>query len=68
MLCYWDSAKIDKPPDMNAFWNMWKTVIDKYGGDANAYENSTSRTCQRDRPHLAVQQLAHAISDRPRTG
>jgi MYXO-CTERM domain-containing protein len=37
VLCYWDSAKTNKPPDMNAFWNMWKTVIDKYGGNANAY-------------------------------
>src|SRR4051795_4960821 len=37
ILCYWDSAKTNKPPDMNAFWNMWKTVIDKYGGNANAY-------------------------------
>ena len=37
VLCYWDSAKTNKPPDMNAFWNMWKTVIDKYGGNADAY-------------------------------
>ena len=37
VLCYWDSAKSNKPPDMNAFWNMWKTVVDKYGGDDNAY-------------------------------
>jgi hypothetical protein len=37
ILCYWDSAKTNKPPDMNAFWNMWKTVVDKYGGNANAY-------------------------------
>ena len=37
VLCYWDSAKTNKPPDMNAFWNMWKTVTDKYGGNANAY-------------------------------
>ncbi len=37
VLCYWDSAKTNKPPDMNAFWNMWKTVVDKYGGNANAY-------------------------------
>ena len=36
ILCYWDSAKTNKPADMTAFWNMWKTVIDKYGGDANA--------------------------------
>ena len=37
ILCYWDSAKTNKPPDMNAFWNMWKTVVDKYGGNANVY-------------------------------
>ena len=37
VLCYWDSAKTNKPADMNAFWNMWKTVVDKYGGNANAY-------------------------------
>jgi hypothetical protein len=37
VFCYWDSAKSNKPPDMNAFWNMWKTVVDKYGGYDNAY-------------------------------
>lgn len=37
VLCYWDSAKTNKPPDMNAFWNMWKTVVAKYGADENAY-------------------------------
>lgn len=37
VLCYWDSAKTDKPADMNAFWNMWKTVVDKYGGNDSAY-------------------------------
>src|SRR3954454_868036 len=37
ILCYWDSAKTNKPPDMNAFWNMWKTVVDKYGGNSNVY-------------------------------
>ncbi len=37
VLCYWDSAKSNKPPDMNAFWNMWKTVVDKYGSNDNAY-------------------------------
>jgi hypothetical protein len=37
VLCYWDSAKTNKPPDMNAFWSMWKTVVDKYGGDDSAY-------------------------------
>jgi hypothetical protein len=37
VLGYWDSAKSNKPPDMNAFWNMWKTVVDKYGTNDNAY-------------------------------
>jgi hypothetical protein len=37
ILCYWDSAKTNKPPDMTAFWNMWKTVVDKYGGNADVY-------------------------------
>jgi len=37
VLGYWDSAKSNKPPDMNAFWSMWKTVVDKYGGNDNAY-------------------------------
>jgi MYXO-CTERM domain-containing protein len=37
VLCYWDSAKTNKPPDMNAFWNMWKTVVTKYGANENAY-------------------------------
>src|SRR3569623_512025 len=37
VLCYWDSSKTNKPADMNAFWNMWKKVVDKYGGNANAY-------------------------------
>ncbi len=37
VFCYWDSAKTNKPPDMNAFWAMWKTVVDKYGGNENTY-------------------------------
>jgi hypothetical protein len=37
VLAYWDSAKSNKPPDMNAWWNMWKTVVDKYGDNENAY-------------------------------
>ena len=45
ILCYWDSAKTNKPPDMNAFWNMWKTVVDKYGGNATPISKfSTNRT------------------------
>src|SRR3954464_11766488 len=37
ILCYWDSAKSNKPADMNAFWNMWKTAVDKYGANSNVY-------------------------------
>jgi MYXO-CTERM domain-containing protein len=37
VFCYWDSAKSNKPPDMNAWWAMWKTVVDKYGSNENAY-------------------------------
>jgi hypothetical protein len=37
VLCYWDSAKSNKPSDMNAFWSMWKTVVTKYGSNDNAY-------------------------------
>jgi hypothetical protein len=54
VFCYWDSAKSNKPPDMNAFWNMWKTVVDKYGGNDKAYfevfnePNMYSKTDLRD--------------------
>src|SRR5664279_1567072 len=34
---FWDSAKSNKPPDMNAWWAMWKTIVDKYGSNENAY-------------------------------
>ena len=37
VLGYWDSAKSNKPPDMNAWWDMWKTVTDKYGSNENVY-------------------------------
>ncbi|MEO8900070.1 MAG: cellulase family glycosylhydrolase [Polyangiaceae bacterium] len=37
VLCYWDSAKSNKPADMNAFWKMWKTVVDKYGANKDVY-------------------------------
>ena len=66
ILCYWDSAKTNKPADMTAFWNVSrKTVIDKYGGNSNAYfeifnEPNMYSTTTSD---LTVQQLAHAISD-----
>jgi len=37
VFCYWDSAKSNKPTDLNAFWAMWKTVVDKYGSNENSY-------------------------------
>lgn len=37
ILCYWDSAKSNKPADMNAYWKMWKTVTDKYGANKDVY-------------------------------
>ena len=65
VFCYWDSAKSNKPPDMNAFWDMWKTVVDKYGGNEKAYfevfnePNMYSKTDLRD----SVRQLADPIFD-----
>jgi hypothetical protein len=37
VFAYWDSHKDNRPPDMNAWWDMWKTVTDKYGSNENAY-------------------------------
>ena len=37
VLCYWDSDKSNKPPSMDAWWSMWKTAVDKYGSNENAY-------------------------------
>src|SRR4051794_13068429 len=46
VLCYWDSAKSNKPADMNAFWNMWKTVVEKYGATPTAsFEVFNKPTC-----------------------
>ena len=65
MLCYWDSAKTNKPADMTAFWNMWKTVVDKYGGNDNAYfEIFNEPNMYSTTDLVTLQQLAHAISDR----
>ncbi len=36
ILAYWAYTG-GKPQDMTAFWNMWDTVINKYGSNANAY-------------------------------
>ena len=37
VLCYWHPGHGVKIPDMTAFWAMWKTVTDKYGGSDNVY-------------------------------
>jgi hypothetical protein len=37
LLCYWSAASGAKPADTNAFWNMWTTVVNKYGSDSNCY-------------------------------
>jgi hypothetical protein len=37
VLCYWGKSSGANPVDMNAFWNMWKTVVDKYTNNANCY-------------------------------
>lgn len=36
ILCYWAPSN-GKPADMTAYWNMWSTVISKYGSNANCY-------------------------------
>lgn len=37
ILCYWGKASGANPPDMNAWWNMWNTVMAKYGKNPNLY-------------------------------
>ena len=37
ILCYWGKASGANPPDMNAWWNMWTTVMTKYGKNPNFY-------------------------------
>jgi hypothetical protein len=37
ILCYWSTTLGAKPADMNAFWSMWQTVVNKYGSNANCY-------------------------------
>lgn len=37
ILCYWDRSSGANPADMNAFWAMWKKVVDKYGSNPNCY-------------------------------
>lgn len=36
ILAYWAYSN-GKPADMTAFWNMWTTVVNKYGSNANVY-------------------------------
>jgi hypothetical protein len=36
IFAYW-AVSNGKPADMTAFWNMWATVVNKYGSNANAY-------------------------------
>jgi hypothetical protein len=42
ILCYWSNAHGSKPADMTAYWNMWKTVIGKYGSNHSS-RSSTQR-------------------------
>ncbi|MEN9309325.1 MAG: hypothetical protein RL173_3257 [Fibrobacterota bacterium] len=37
VLCYWGKASGANPPDMNAWWSMWSTVMAKYGKNPNFY-------------------------------
>lgn len=37
LLCYWDKSSGALPVDMNAFWDMWKTVVNKYGNNGNCF-------------------------------
>lgn len=36
ILCYWAYSN-GKPANMNNFWNMWTTVVNKYGTNSNCY-------------------------------
>lgn len=36
IICYWAAAN-GKPANMTAFWNMWNTVVSKYGSNVNCY-------------------------------
>jgi hypothetical protein len=37
LLCYWGPAHGAAPANMTNYWNMWTTVVNKYGGDTNFY-------------------------------
>jgi hypothetical protein len=36
ILCYW-AVSTGKPANMTNFWNMWTTVVNKYGSNGNCY-------------------------------
>lgn len=36
ILAYWAYSN-GKPANMNAFWSMWTTIVNKYGSNSNAY-------------------------------
>ncbi|MGF7143385.1 hypothetical protein HNQ56_001808 [Anaerotaenia torta] len=36
ILCYWAAAN-GKPSNMTNYWNMWNTVVNKYGSNSNCY-------------------------------
>jgi hypothetical protein len=36
IIAYWAPSG-GKPANMTSFWNMWSTVVNKYGGNSNAY-------------------------------
>ncbi|MCB9495985.1 MAG: cellulase [Fibrobacteria bacterium] len=37
ILCYWGKASGANPPDMDAWWDMWSTIMGKYGTHPNLH-------------------------------
>lgn len=37
IICYWEPGHGSGIPNMDKFWAMWKTVIDKYGANPECY-------------------------------
>lgn len=37
ILCFWSARLGVKPPNMTDFWNMWSTVVNKYGNNPDCY-------------------------------
>lgn len=37
ILCYWGPSHQGGPADMNKYWNMWSTVVNRYGKNSNCY-------------------------------